>query len=322
MNKRLPNRREFNGLCVALGSSLSSVGAMTVALSSASARAAAAGAASNGAGSTVKFRDGTIVPALGQGSGSLAQGRHPETAEEEALRTGISLGMTLIDTAEIYGNGRAEELIGRAIAGQRDRVFLVSKVWPNHVTGNGIARACEASLARLGTDHLDLYLLHWPSRDTDLSRIVAAFESLRSAGKIRAWGVSNFKVRDMEDLFRVARGDRCATNQVVYNVGSRGIEHDLLPWCERHGMPVMAYSPLGGAGASLLRDPTLAGIGAAHSCPAAAVALAWTIRNGNVIAIPESGSAAHVKENAVALSLTLTPQDLHTLNAAHPPPNR
>ena len=322
MNKRLPNRREFNGLCLALGSSLSSVGAMMVVLSSASTRAAAAGAASNGAGSTVKFRDGTIVPALGQGSGSLAQGRHPEAVEEEALRTGISLGMTLIDTAEVYSNGRSEELIGRVIAGQRDRVFLVSKVWPNHATGNGIARACEASLARLGTDHLDLYLLHWPSPDTDLSSIVAAFESLRSAGKIRAWGVSNFKVSDMEDLFRVSHGDRCATNQVLYNLGNRDIERDLLPWCEQHSMPVMAYSPLGGAGASLLRDPTLARIGAAHGCSAAAVALAWTIRNGNVIAIPESGSAEHVKENAVALSLTLTPDELHALDAVHPPPSR
>ncbi len=313
MNKRLLNRREFNGLCVALGSSLSSVSAIIAALSSASPRAAAVGAA------TVKFHDGTIIPALGQGSAGLAEGKHPEAVEEEALRTGISLGMTLIDTAELYSNGRSEELIGRVIAGQRDRVFLVSKVWRNHVKGNGIARACEASLARLGTDHLDLYLLHWPSRDTDLSSIVAAFESLRSAGKIRAWGVSNFKVSDMEDLFRVSHGDRCATNQVPYSVGSRGIEHDLLPWCEQHGMPVMAYSPLGGPGASLLRDPTLAHIGAAHSCSAAAVALAWTIRNGNVIAIPESGSAAHVKQNAIALSLTLTPQELQTLDAAHPP---
>src|SRR6266702_8461773 len=274
MNKRLPNRREFNGLCLALGSSLSSVGAMIVVLSSASARAAAAGAASNGAGGTIRFRDGTIGLALGQGSGSLAQGKHPEAVEEEALRTGISLGMTLIDTADMYSNGRSEELIGRVIAGRRDRVFLVSKVSPDHVAGNGIARACEASLARLGTDHLDLYLLHWPSRDAGLSGIVAAFESLRSAGKIRAWGVSNFKVRDMEALFRVSHGDRCATNQVLYNVASRGIERDLLPWCTRHGMPVMAYSPLGGAGAGLLRDPTLARIGAAHSCSAAAVALA------------------------------------------------
>jgi diketogulonate reductase-like aldo/keto reductase len=313
MNKQLLNRREFNGLWVTLGSSLSSAGTMIVALSRASARAATP---------TVKFPDGTIVPALGQGSANLAQGRHPEAAEEEALRTGVSLGMTLIDTAEIYGDGRSEKLIGGVIADQRDRVFLISKVWPTHVTGNGIARACDASLARLGTDHLDLYLLHWPSRDTDLSSIVAAFEGLRAAGKIHAWGVSNFKVSDMEDLFRVSHGDRCATNQVLYNLGNRGVEHDLLPWCEQHGMPVIAYSPLGGAGASLLRDPTLARIGAAHNCSAAAVALAWTIRNGNVIAIPESGSAEHVKENAVALSLILTPDELHTLDAVYPPPNR
>src|ERR1700758_4336885 len=309
MNKQLLNRREFNRLCVVLGSSFVSVGTMNVALSS-----AAAGAATP----MVKFPDGTIVPALGQGSANLAQGRHPEAAEEEALRTGLSLGMTLIDTAEIYGDGRSEKLIGRVIAGQRARVFLVSKVWPNHGMGNGIARACEASLGRLGTDHLDLYLLHWPSRDAELSSIVAAFESLRAAGKIRAWGVSNFKVSDMEDLFRVSHGDRCSTNQVLYNLGNHGIEHDLLPWCERHGMPVMAYSPLGGAGASLLRDPTLARIGAAHDCSAAAVALAWTIRSGKVIAIPESGSVAHVRENAVALSLTLASQELQTLDAAHP----
>src|ERR1700747_3528215 len=252
MNKQLLNRRGFNGLWVTLGSSLSSVGTMIVALSTASTRAATP---------TVKFPDGTIVPALGQGSANLAQGRHPEAAEEEALRTGLSLGMTLIDTAEMYGS---EEFIGRVIAGQRNHVFLVSKVWPSHVTGNGIARACEASLARLGTDHLDLYLLHWRHGITDLSGVVTAFENLRSAGKIRAWGVSNFKVGDLEDLFHIPQGDRCATNQVLYNIGDRSIEHGLLPWCERHGMPVMAYSPLGGPGTNLLRDPTLARIGAAH----------------------------------------------------------
>ena len=303
------NRRGFAGLCVALGSSLASAGTIMAALSHASARAAVP---------TVKLRDGAIVPALGQGSANLAQERRPEAAEEEALRTGLSLGMTLIDTAEMYGGGRSEKLIGRVIAGQRDRVFLVSKVWPNHVAGDGIARACEASLGRLGTDYLDLYLLHWPSREADLSSIVAAFESLRAAGKIRAWGVSNFKVTDMEDLFRVSHGDRCATNQVLYNLASRDIERDLLPWCEQHGMPIMAYSPLGGAGAGLLRDPVLARIGAAHNCSPAAVALAWTIRSGNVIAIPESGSVEHVRENAVALSLTLTPDELNTLEAAHP----
>jgi diketogulonate reductase-like aldo/keto reductase len=308
MDKQLLNRREFNGLCVALGSSLSFVGAAIP--------PARAGTP------TIKFHDGTIVPMLGQGSANLGQGRRPEAAEEEALRTGLSLGMTLIDTAEMYGNGRSEELIGRVIAGQRDRVFLVSKVSPNHVAGDGIARACEASLTRLGADHLDLYLLHWPSREADLFSIVAGFENLRAAGKTRAWGVSNFKTSDMEDLFRVPHGDRCATNQVLYNLGNRGIEHDLLPWCEQHGMPLMAYSPLGGAGANLLRDPALARIAVAHSCSAAAVALAWTIRNGNVIAIPESGSAEHVKENAVALSLALTPDELRILDAAHPPPNQ
>jgi diketogulonate reductase-like aldo/keto reductase len=314
------NRREFNGLCAALGSSPPAVSAMFAALSGASALAAPTGVASNGAGRTVKFRDGTVAPALGQGSARLAQGRHPDAVEEEALRTALSLGMTLIDTAEAYGNGRSEEFIGHVIAGQRDRVFLVSKVLPNHATGNGIARACEASLARLGTDHLDLYLLHWRGGVTDLSGVVTAFESLRAAGKIRAWGVSNFNVSDMEDLFHISHGDRCATNQVLYNVGSRGIEYDLLPWCEQRGMPVMAYTPLGGT--NLLRDPTLARIGAAHGCSATAVALAWAIRSGNVIAIPESGSAAHVKENAVALSLTLTPQELQTLDAAHPPPRQ
>src|SRR5262249_3880848 len=149
----------------------------------------------------------------------------------------------LIDTAESYGEGRSEELISHVIAGQRDRVFLVSKVETDHVTGDGIARACEASLARLGTDYLDLYLLHWPVRSEDVSGVVAAFESLRAARKIRAWGVSNFTVRQMEDLFQIPQGDRRATNQVPYSLDDRGIEHELLPWCERHGMPVMAYSP-------------------------------------------------------------------------------
>jgi diketogulonate reductase-like aldo/keto reductase len=233
----------------ALGLSPPAVSATIAALSSASAFAATAAAASSGAGRTVKFHDGTVVPALGQGSAYLGQGgRHPQPVEEEALRTGVSLGMTLIDTSDDYGNGRSEKLIGQVIADQRDRVFLVSKLEPDHVAKNGIARACEASLARLGTDHLDLYLLHWRTPDTDLSAVVAGFGNLRATGKIRAWGVSNFKVRDMEKLFHVPRGDRCATNQVLYNLADRGIEHDLLAWCEQRGMPVMAYSPLGGPG--------------------------------------------------------------------------
>ena len=314
MNERLLDRRDFTGLCA---TSFLSAGAMLAVRSGAWAQGAARGAVA-AAGRTVTFRDGTIVPALGQGSGRLGKGRHPPAAEEEALRTGLSLGMTLIDTAELYGS---EELIGRAIAGQRNRVFLVSKVRETHVAADGIARACEASLARLGTDHLDLYLLHWPQKIVGLSTIVTAFEGLRTKGKIRAWGVSNFTVREMDELFRVPNGDRCATNQIAYSLTDRGIERDLLPWCERQSMPVMAYSPLGGEGAKLLGDPALARIGAAHGCSPAAVALAWTIRSGNVIAIPESGSVAHVKENAVALSLTLTSQELQTLDSAHPLPN-
>jgi diketogulonate reductase-like aldo/keto reductase len=280
---RLLNRREFNGLCGALGSFVASSGAL--ALDAATAVASAA--------QTVKFRDGTNVPAIGQGSWHLGQGKHPAAEEEEALRTGLSLGMTLIDTSGNYGGGRSEELIKRVIVGQRDRAFVVSKVEANEVTGDAMARACEASLARLGTNYLDLYLLHWPVSNAQFPKMVAGFEGLRAASKIRSWGVSNFSVRQMEDLLRIPQADRCATNQVSYSVGDRAIERDLLPWCEQHGMPVMAYSPLGGSGASLLRDPTLAQIGAARGCSAAAVALAWTIRSGNVIAIPESGSPAH-----------------------------
>jgi diketogulonate reductase-like aldo/keto reductase len=312
------NRRDLNRCFAALGLS-HAVGAMT-ALSGASALAQSA--APSGAARTVKFRDGPVVPALGQGSARLGQGRRPPAEEEEALRTGLSLGMTLIDTAELYGSGSAEKSINHVIAGQRDRVFLVSKVWPTHVAGDGIARACAASLARLGTDYLDLYLLHWPNGVSDLGHVVKEFEKLRAGGKIRAWGVSNFTVRDMDRLFRIPNGDHCATNQVLYNLADRGIERDLLPWCARHEMPVMAYTPLGGSDSGLLRDPTLRDIGAAHGCTAAAVALAWAIRSGMVIAIPESGSAAHVKENAVALSLTLTPQELATLDAKFPAPRR
>jgi diketogulonate reductase-like aldo/keto reductase len=311
----LLNRRELNRYFAALGLS-PVVGAMSAAAPTRSARAQPSASAP---GRTVKFRDGPVVPALGQGSARLGQGRRPQAQEQEALRTGLSLGMTLIDTAELYGSGSAEKLISQVIAGQRDRVFLVSKVWPTHVGGDGIARACAASLARLGTDYLDLYLLHWPNGVTDFAHLVKAFENLRAAGKIRAWGVSNFTVRDMERLFRIPNGERCATNQVLYNLADRGVERDLLPWCARHEMPVMAYTPLGGSDSGVLRDSTLATIGAAHGCSAAAVALAWAIRSGKVFAIPESGSVAHVKENAVALWLTLSPEELQTLDAAFPP---
>jgi diketogulonate reductase-like aldo/keto reductase len=312
VNKHLLSRRQFSARCAAFGLTLPAISARVF---------AATAAASETAGRTVRFPDGTVVPALGQGAWHLGQGRHPPAVEEEAVRTGISLGMTLIDTSGNYGNGRSEQFLGHALAGQRDRIFLVSKVEANEVSGDGIARACEASLARLGTDHLDLYLLHSPVPSTQFSGVVAAFEQLRAAGKIRAWGVSNFDTGQMEDLIRVPDGRRCATNQVAYSLNNRRIERDLLPWCSQHNMPVMAYSPLGGDHNLVVGDRTLAQIGAAHNCSAAAVALAWVIRSGKVIAIPESGSPAHVKENAVALSITLTPQDIQTLAAAYPGPS-
>ena len=318
MNKHLLNRRQFSARCAAFGLSFPALSAMIAA--QATAQVPGAGAASKPAARTVRLPDGTTVPALGQGCWHLGQGRHPVAVEEEALRTGISLGMTLIDTSGNYGNGRSEQFIGHVTAGQRDRVFLVSKVEPNEVFGDGIARACEASLARLGTDHLDLYLLHSPVPSKHFSGVVEGFEQLRTAGKIRAWGVSNFNVGQMEDLFRVPDGHRCATNQVPYSLNYRHIEPAALLWCKQHNMPVMAYSPLGGDNNLLVGDRTLAQIGTIHGCSAAAVALAWVIRSGSVIAIPESGSPAHVKENAVALSIALTPRDLQALDAAFPGP--
>jgi diketogulonate reductase-like aldo/keto reductase len=308
MNKHLLSRRQFSTRCAAC----LSLPAMSAALAAAAAQAA---------GRTVSFPDGVTVPALGQGAWHLGQGRHPLAVEEEALRTGISLGMTLIDTSGNYGDGRSEEFIGHTIAGQRERIFLVSKVEAGEVAGDGIARACDASLARLGTDHLDLYLLHSPVPSAQFAGVVAAFEQLRKAGKIRAWGVSNFDKGQMKDLLRVPDGHRCATNQVPYSINNRHIERDLLPWCMHRNIPVMAYSPLGGDNNLVTGDRTLAQIGAAHGCSAAAVALAWVIRNGKVIAIPESGSPEHVKENAVALSIALTPQDIRTLAAAYPGPS-
>jgi diketogulonate reductase-like aldo/keto reductase len=312
MNKHLLNRRQFSARWAALSLSFPAASAMIA--DQASAQVLDTGAESKPAARTVKFPDGTTVPALGQGSWHLAQRRHPESVEEEAMRTGIALGMTLIDTSENYGDGRSERLIGRVIAGQRDRVFLVSKVEEDAVFKNEIAARCEKSLRRLGTDYLDLYLLHTPVKSMYLSmylsKAVASFEKLRAAGKIRAWGVSNFNVDQMEALFRVPDGHRCATNEVSYSLIHRRNELDVLPWCEQHNMPVIAYSPLGGIDNNLVGDRTLAQIASMHGCSPAAVALGWDIRSGNVIAIPESGNPEHVKENAVALSIRWIPASL------------
>ena len=307
MNERLVNRRQFGARCAALSLSLPAASAMIPARASAQ----DAGAEPNAEPRTVKFPDGTIVPALGQGSWHLGQGRHSLALEEEAMRTGIALGMTLIDTSRNYGEGRSEKLIGRVIAGQRDRVFLISKVQEDEIVAGWFNRAFEGSLARLGTDYLDLYLLHSPVPKWYLSGVVAKFEALRAAGKIRAWGVSNFNVAQMEDLFRVPDGHRCATNQVRYSLSNRYFDRDVLPWCAEHNMPVMAASPLGGLeyAHTLLSDAKLAGIGATHGASASAAALGWVMRSGNVIAIPESGNPAHVRENAVASSIRWIPAD-------------
>jgi diketogulonate reductase-like aldo/keto reductase len=308
MNKHVLNRRQFGARCAALGLSVPAAGAMLAV--PARAQDLGTGAESNSAPRTVKFPDGTIVPALGQGSWHLADRRHPLPVEEEAMRTGIASGMTLIDTSRNYNEGRSEKLIGRVIAGQRDRVFLVSKIQADEIVAGWFDRGIEGSLNRLGTDYLDLYLLHSPVPKRYLSGVVAKFEGLRAAGKIRNWGVSNFNVDQMEELFRVPDGHRCATNQVRYSLHNKYFERDVLPWCTEHNMPMMAASPLGGLeyARQLLGEKTLAQIGATHGVSASAAALGWVMRSGNVIAIPESGNPAHVKENAAALSIRWIPQ--------------
>lgn len=266
----------------------------------------------------VRLPDGSSAPALGMGSWRLGQGRRPIAQEEDAMRTGISLGMNLIDTAEMYGGGASEEMIGRVIADRRTEVFLVSKVLPsNATTAGGIRSACVNSLKRLDTDHLDLYLLHWRAQVRDLALVVDTFEGLQRDGHIRRWGVSNFDVADMEELFSVAGGKACATNQVEYSLSNRGIERDLLRWSREHGVPLMAYSPLGSDG-HLLRNAALTEVASKHGVTPAAVAIAWTLRDGSTISIPESGSASHIRENSRAATLSLDAQDLAVLDRAFP----
>src|SRR5256714_12538531 len=273
VNKHLLNRRQFGARCAALSLSVPASSAMIAV--QASAQDLGTGAESNPAPRTVKFPDGTTVPAVGQGSWHLGQKVHPLSVEEEAMRTGIALGMTVIDTSRNYGDGLSEKFVGRVIAGQRDRVFLVSKVQEDEIVAGRFASAFAGSLARLGTDYLDLYLLHSPVPRRYLSSVVADFERLRAAGKIRAWGVSNFNVSQMEELFGVPDGHRCATNQVRYSLRNKYFERDVLPWCAQHNMPVMAASPLGGIEDAqiLLGDRTLAQIASMHGCSPAAAAL-------------------------------------------------
>lgn len=268
----------------------------------------------------VRLPDGREVPQLGQGTWMIGEGRRPAQEEEAALALGIDLGLTLIDTAEMYGDGKSEELIGRVIKGKRDGLFLVSKVYPHNASARGVPAACERSLKRLGTDRIDLYLLHWRG-GTPLAETVAAFEKLKVAGKIGAWGVSNFDADDMDELAAVPHGGNCASNQVLYNPASRGIEFDLIPGGVRAGTTIMAYSPFGHSGAPL-RSAALATVAKRHNASPAQVTLAWCMRHPNVIVIPKAGHPDHVRDNAGALRITLSADDLATIDAAHPPPRR
>lgn len=268
---------------------------------------------------TVDLPSGKRVPALGQGTWRMGEDRRRHADEVTALRRGIDLGMTLIDTAEMYGDGGAELVVAEAIKGRRDEVQLVSKVLPSNASRAGTIAACERSMKRLGTDHIELYLLHWRGRHP-LSETVDGLETLKRSGAIGEWGVSNFDVDDMEELLAVG-GEACATNQVLYNLTARGIEYDLLPWSADRAIPVMAYSPLGNDN-RMLRHPELQRIAAAHNASAAQIALAFVLARPSVIAIPKATGLDHVDENRAAADLTLTAADLAALDAAFPPPRR
>ena len=274
---------------------------------------------------TVRLPDGTLLPAIGQGTWFLGEGRADPNEEQMALRAGIGAGLCLIDTAEMYGSGRSESLIGQAIKGEkREDLFLVSKVYPHNAGKAHIFKSCDDSLRRLGTDYLDLYLLHWRG-SVPLSETVSCMEELIRRGKIRRWGVSNFDMDDMQELWRVPGGSKCAVDQVLYHVASRGIEYDLLPWLRDKKVPVMAYCPLAQAGDlrhGLLQHPVLTDIAAAHHASVSQVLLAFVIRDGNVIAIPRSGNRAHTLENAAAGDLVLSAEELARIDRAFPAPTR
>ena len=264
---------------------------------------------------TVTLPGGETVPAVGQGTWYMGERGSAAAREADALRLGIDLGMTLIDTAEMYACGGAEEVVAKAVAGQRDRVFIVSKVLPQNASRTGTVRACEASLKRLGTDRLDLYLLHWagshPLEDT-----IDGFERLKSAGKILRWGVSNFDLAEIEPL----DGSAVASNQVLYNLARRGIEFDLLPWCRARSIPIMAYSPI--EQGRILGNKALVALAKARGCSAAQLALAWVLQQEGVVTIPKASNPAHVRENRAALDIVLSAAECAALDKAYPAPRK
>jgi diketogulonate reductase-like aldo/keto reductase len=268
---------------------------------------------------TITLPSGDRVPVLGQGTWHFGEDRARRKSEMAALRRGLDIGMTLIDTAEMYADGDTELLIGAAIAGRRDEAFLVSKVLPHHATREGTVRACHGSLRRLNTDRLDLYLLHWRGL-MPLTETIDAFLGLQVAGQIRNWGVSNFDVGDMEELRSLTSGKGVQTNQVLYNPFRRAAEWELLPLCREAGIPVMAYSPI--EQGRILSDSVLRDVAVRHNATPAQVALAWVLRQDNICAIPRAGAPQHVDENAAALEVVLDHDDLVALDAEFPPPQR
>jgi diketogulonate reductase-like aldo/keto reductase len=266
---------------------------------------------------SVALRSGEKIAAIGQGTWHFAESPGRRADEIASIQLGIDLGMTVIDTAEMYSNGAAEDLVGEAIAGRRSEVFLVDKVLPHHATRVGAVRACEASLGRLGVDHIDLYLLHWRGR-IPLVETIEGFAELKREGKIRHWGVSNLDMDDMIELAGIPGGDEVQTNQILYNLTRRGPEYALLPWLAQHGIPARAYSPI--EQGRLLRQPTTIAIANRHEATPAQVALAWLMTRDGVNTIPRTGTREHVLENRAAVDLRLTEQDLRMLNQAFPPP--
>jgi diketogulonate reductase-like aldo/keto reductase len=267
---------------------------------------------------TVALPSGARVPQLGQGTWRMGEDRTRRKAEVGALRAGLELGMTLIDTAEMYADGKAEPLVAEAIEGRRDDVFLVSKVLPSHATTRGVQTACNNSLKRLRTDRIDLYLLHW-REDVPLAETIDGLAKLVDGGLIRSWGVSNFDVADLEELESLGAGVG-DTNQVLYNLTRRGVEYDLLPWCRERKLSIMAYSPV--EQGALTSGAVLQRIADRHGATPAQVALAWVMRREDVIAIPKAGTEAHARENFEALGLRLTTEDLRDLGQEYPPPKR
>lgn len=267
----------------------------------------------------LKLPNGDTVPVLGQGTWKMGESRSRRKGEVAALSLGIDLGMNLIDTAEMYAEGGAEEIVAEAIKGRRREVFLVSKVYPHNASRAGVVAACERSLKRLKTDRLDLYLLHWRG-GIALAETIAGFEDLLAAGKIRYFGVSNFDTADMRELYQLSGGRGAAANQVLYNLKHRGIEFDLLPWAESEGLPIMAYSPL--EIGPLTRAAGVRRVAARHEASPAQIALAWVLRRSQVLTIPKASKLEHVRENRAAVDIKLTAADLADLDAASPPPRQ